>query len=147
MTLPTTAEMSGLEFLQAMVRGDLPTAPIAHLFGMEMVEVEEGRVVFAATPRAEHYNPIGSVHGGFAATLLDSVMGCAVQTTLPAGSGYTTLELSINYVRPMSADTGRVRAEGTIVHGGRRMATAEGRLVSEESGKLLAHGKTTCLVF
>ena len=140
-------EMSGLEYLQAMARGDLPLAPIASLFGMEPVEVEEGRVAFEATPRREHYNPIGSVHGGFAATLLDSAMGCAVQSTLPAGAGYTTLELSVNYVRPMSEDTGRVRVEGTVVHGGRRMATAEGRLFSVESGKLLAHGKTTCLVF
>jgi uncharacterized protein (TIGR00369 family) len=147
MTLLTAAEMTGLEHLQAIARGDLPPAPIARLFGMEPVEVEEGRVVFVATPRAEHYNPIGSVHGGFAATLLDSAMGCALQTTLPAGAGYTTLELSVNYVRPMSVDTGRVRVEGTLVHGGRRMATADGRLVSEESGKLLAHGKTTCLVF
>ena len=139
-------EMSGLEYLQAMARGDLPPAPIASLFGMEPVEVEEGRVAFEATPGREHYNPIGSVHGGFAATLLDSAMGCAVQTTLPAGAGYTTLELSVNYVRPMSVDTGAVRVEGTVVHGGRRMATAEGRLFSVESGKLLAHGKTTCLV-
>jgi uncharacterized protein (TIGR00369 family) len=146
MTLPTLTEMSGLEHLQAMARGDLPPAPIALLFGLEPVEVEEGRVVFTATPEHRHYNPIGSVHGGFAATLLDSAMGCAVQSTLPAGTGYTTLELSINYVRPMSADTGPVRAEGTVVHGGRRMATAEGRIWSERSGKLLAHGKTTCLV-
>ena len=147
MTLPTLSEMTGLQHLQAMQRGELPPAPIALLFGVEPVEVEEGRVVFAATPEHRHYNPIGSVHGGFAATLLDSAMGCAVQSTLPAGTGYTTLELSVNYVRPMSEDTGRVRVEGTLVHGGRRMATAEGRLFSVESGKLLAHGKTTCLVF
>lgn len=138
--------MTGLEHLQGMLRGELDPAPIAALFALEPVEVEEGRVVFTATPGPEHYNPIGSVHGGFAATLLDSAMGCAVQSTLPAGAGYTTLELSVNYVRPMSADTGPVRIEGTIVHGGRRMATAEGRIWSE-GGKLLAHGKTTCLVF
>ena len=147
MKLPTATEMTGLEHLQAMQRGDLPMAPIAALFGMEPVEAEEGRVVFIATPGHEHYNPIGSVHGGFAATLLDSAMGCAVQSTLPAGTGYTTLELSVNYVRPMSADTGLVRVEGTLVHGGRRTATAEGRMVSAQSGKLLAHGKTTCLIF
>ena len=140
-------EMSGLEYLQAMARGDLPPAPIASLFGMQPVEVEDGRVAFEATPGREHYNPIGSVHGGFAATLLDSAMGCAVQTTLPAGAGYTTLELSVNYVRAITEDTGRVLAEGTITHAGRRMATAEARLTSEADGKLLAHAKTTCLVF
>ena len=146
--LPTiTAEMTGLEFLQAMLRGELPPAPIASLFSMEPAEVEEGRVVFTATPGPEHYNPIGSVHGGFAATLLDSVMGCAVQTTLGADAGYTTLELSVNYVRPITAETGRILVEGTVVHAGRRMATAEGRAYVESGGKLLAHGKTTCLVF
>ena len=139
--------MSGLEHLQAMHRGEMPPAPIAALFGIEPVEVEEGRVVFAATPEHRHYNPIGSVHGGFAATLLDSAMGCAVQSILPAGTGYTTLELSVNYVRPMTADTGPVRAEGTVVHGGRRMATAEGRIWAERDGKLIAHGTTTCIVF
>ena len=139
-------EMSGLDHLKAMQRGDMPPAPIALLLGFEPIEVEEGRVRFAAVPKHEHYNPIGSVHGGFAATLLDSAMGCAVQSTLPAGAGYTTLELSVNYVRGMTAETGRILIEGKIVHGGRRMATAEARLTAVESGKLLAHGTTTCLV-
>jgi uncharacterized protein (TIGR00369 family) len=94
-----------------------------------------------------HYNPIGLVHGGFAATLLDSAMGCAVQTIVPAGSGYTTLEIKVNFSRPMTRDTGRVLAEGVVVHGGRTVATAEGRLVAENSGKLLAHATTTCLIF
>ena len=142
----TTKEMTGLEHLQAMQRGEMPPAPIALLLGFEPVEVEEGRVVFAATPKHEHYNPIGSVHGGFAATLLDSAMGCAVQTTLPAGAGYTTLELSVNFVRAMTAETGPVRVEGKLIHGGRRMATAEGRIVSVSDGRLIAHGTTTCLV-
>ena len=143
----TPTEMTGIEHLQAMQRGEMPPAPIALLLGFEPVEVEEGRVVFAATPKHEHYNPIGSVHGGFAATLLDSAMGCAVQTLLPAGVGYTTLELSVNFVRPMTAETGPIVVEGKIVHGGRRMATAEGRILTASDGKLIAHGTTTCLVF
>ena len=139
--------MTGLDHLLAIARGDLPNAPIAELMGFEPVEAEYGRVVFAGTPSHEHYNPIGSVHGGYAATLLDSALGCAVQTTLDAGSGYTTLELSVNYVRAITAETGRVIAEGKIVHAGRRMATAEARLFTEGEEKLLAHAKTTCLVF
>ena len=139
--------MTGLEHLQAIARGDLPPAPIAQLLGFGPVEVEHGRVVFAGTPGPEHYNPIGSVHGGYAATLLDSALGRAGQTTLGAGSGYTTLELSVNYVRAITAETGRVIAEGKIVHSGRRMATAEARLFTEGEEKLLAHAKTTCLVF
>lgn len=147
MTPLTATTMTGLEHLQAMARGDLPPAPIATLLGFEPIEVEHGRVVFAGTPGPEHYNPLGTVHGGYAATLLDSAMGCAVQTTLGADAGYTTLELSVNYVRAMTADTGRVLVEGRIVHAGRRMATAEGRVLTERDEKLVAHGKTTCLVF
>ena len=147
MTPLTATTMTGLEHLQAIARGELPNAPIAELLGFEPIEVEPGRVVFAGTPGPEHYNPIGSVHGGYAATLLDSALGCAVQTTLGADAGYTTLELSVNYVRAMTADTGRVLVEGKVVHAGRRMATAEGRLWAERDGKLVAHAKTTCLVF
>jgi uncharacterized protein (TIGR00369 family) len=103
--------------------------------------------VFAVQPDEYHYNPIGVVHGGLAATLLDSAMGCAVHTTLDAGTGYTTLELKVNYVRGMTRDTGRVRCEATVVRRGGTIATAEGRLIAEETGKLLAHGTTTCLIF
>jgi uncharacterized protein (TIGR00369 family) len=141
------AGMSGLEALEAIGDGRLPPPPIAALLGFEPVEVGPGRAVFAATPDESHYNPIGVVHGGLAATLLDSAMGCAVQTTLPAGSGYTTLELKVNFVRAITRDTGPVRCEGRVVHGGTTVATAEGRVIAEDSGKLLAHGTATCLVF
>jgi uncharacterized protein (TIGR00369 family) len=139
--------MNGLDFLRAIASGDVPGAPIAELMGFEPVEAEEGRVVFACVPGERHYNPIGSVHGGLAATLLDSAMGCAVHSTLPEGRGYTTLELKVNFTRAIAADTGRVLCEGTIVHRGSRVATAEGRVLAESDGRLLAHGTTTCLLF
>jgi uncharacterized protein (TIGR00369 family) len=107
--------MTGLEQILAIGRGELPGAPIAELIGFEAVEAEEGRVVFAGTPERRHYNPTGAVHGGYAATLLDSAMGCAVHSTLPAGAWYTTLELKVNFTRPMTEDTGRVLCEGTVV--------------------------------
>jgi uncharacterized protein (TIGR00369 family) len=141
------AGMSGLDALRAIGDGELPPPPIAALMGFEPVEVEEGRAVFAVTPEEFHYNPIGVVHGGLAMTLLDSAMGCAVQTTLPAGQAYTTLEVKVNFDRPITRDTGRVLCEAKVVHRGRTVATAEGRVYTEESGKLLAHGTTTCLVF
>ncbi len=137
--------MSGLAFLQAIQRGELPAPPIAALMGMWIAEIEEGRVVFAAVPSDYHYNPIGTIHGGLAATLLDSAMGCAIHSTLPAGTGYTTVELSINYVRGMTRETGEVRAEGTVIHRGGRIATAEGR-ITDAQGRLYAHGTTTCIV-
>jgi uncharacterized protein (TIGR00369 family) len=114
--------------------------------GFEILDAGEGRAVFAVVPDEYHYNPIGTVHGGLAATLLDSAMGCAVETTLDPGVGYTTLELKVNYVRAMTRDTGRVVCEATVVHRGGTIATAEGRLVEEATGRLLAHGTTTCLV-
>ena len=138
--------MSGLDYLRALQRGDLPPAPIAVTMGMTMEEVEEARVVFAAEPGEQHYNPIGTVHGGLLATLLDSVMACAVHTTLPAGIRYTTLELKVNYVRPVTLDTGRILGEGLVLHRGSTVATAEGRATRERDGALLAHGTTTCLV-
>jgi uncharacterized protein (TIGR00369 family) len=138
--------VTGIEFLRAIGAGELPGAPIAELLGIAPVEVEEGRVVFAAVPEPRHYNPIGTVHGGLAATLLDSAMGCAVHSILPADVGYTTLELKVNFVRPITAETGRILCEGTIVHDGGRVATAEGRVFAEATGKLLAHGTTTCLI-
>jgi uncharacterized protein (TIGR00369 family) len=138
--------LSGLEFLTALRDGDLPPAPFANLLGMELVEVEHGRTVFAGMPGEQHYNPIGVVHAGLAATLLDSAMGCAVQSTLPAGTGFTTLELKLNLVRAITSATGRISAEGTIVHRGARTATAEGRLTQDSTGKLLAHATTTCIL-
>ena len=141
------ATMSGLEYLEAIRDGIVPPPPIAVLLGFDRpVELAEGRAVFAVTPQEFHYNPIGVVHGGLAATLLDSAMGCAVQTTLPAGTGYTTLEIKVNFARAITRDTGRIRCEATVIHRGRTIATAEGRVIAEETGKLLAHGTTTCLV-
>ena len=139
-------EMNGREAMRVLMRGDVPPPPIAATLDLWPVEVEEGRAVFAVRPAEFHYNPIGVVHGGLAATLLDSAMGCAVQTTLPAGTGYTTLELHTNFVRPITRDTGPLRCEGVVLHRGRTMATAEGRVVVEATGKLVAHGTTTCAV-
>jgi uncharacterized protein (TIGR00369 family) len=107
--------------------------------------LHEGGATFAVNPAEYHYNPIGAVHGGLAATLLDSAMGCAIHSTLPAGASYTTLEIKVNFVRPMTAETGRVRCEAKIIHVGGRTATAEGRII-DDAGKLYAHGTTTCLV-
>lgn len=139
------AGKSGIDYLRAICDGRLPTPPIAELMGFRLSEVAEGRVVFECEPAEYHYNPIGSVHGGLAATLLDSAMGCAVNTLLAAGMGYTTLELKINYLRPLQAGMGVVRAEGTMISKGSRVAVAEGRL-TDERGKLYAFGTTTCLV-
>ena len=129
-----------------MLAGRLPAPPICRTLGMALAEIEPGRVVFAYTPVYDHYNPLGSVHGGIAATLLDSVMGCCIHTTLKAGVGYTTVEIKVNYVRAMTDKTGPVRAEGKVINVGSRIGTSEGRLV-DASGKLLAHGTTTCLIF
>lgn len=140
------ARMSGLDYLRAMERGELPPPPMMATMGFGMAEVEEGRVVFYADPDEYHYNPIGVVHGGLAATIADSVMGCAIHSTLPAGAGYTTLEFKINFVRPLTRDTGRVFCEGRTIHVGGRAATAEARLTDGE-GRLYAHATTTCMVF
>jgi uncharacterized protein (TIGR00369 family) len=142
----TTVTRSGLELMEAIARGEVDPPPIARLLGMEVVEVEERRAVFALTPGEQHYNPIGVVHGGIAATMLDSAMGCAVHTTLPAGATYGTLDLSARFVRAITAQTGRILCEGEVVHRGRSTATTEGRVWAEESGKLLAHGSGSCLV-
>jgi len=139
-------ERTGMEVLQAIIDGELPPPPIAELLGMKLVEVNAGRAVFAVEPAEWMYNPIGSVHGGIGATLLDSCMGCAIHSTLPAGVGYTTSDLQIRYSRGMTVETGRVIAEGTVVHGGRRLATAEGRLTVEATGKLIAHATTGCIL-
>ena len=137
--------VSGLAFLQRIVSGELSPPPFAALLNFDLVEVSDGRATFAVNPAEYHYNPIGVVHGGLAATLLDSAMGCAVHSMLPAGAGYTTLEIKVNFIRAMTAETGRVRCEAKIVHSGARTATAEGRIV-DEAGKLYAHGTTTCLI-
>jgi uncharacterized protein (TIGR00369 family) len=140
------ASMAGLDFVRAMFAGQLPTPPI-----MQDVEpfdstAEPGVVAFHSVPGFRHYNPIGSVHGGYAAILLDSAMGLAVQTMLPAGSGYTTLEFKISFIRGMTKDTGVIRTEGRTMNVGRRAATAEAR-ITDCKGRLLAHATTTCLVF
>ena len=138
--------MAGLDVLRAVAEGRLPGAPIAGLIGFRLVEAAPGRAVFEGTPGERHLNPMGGVHGGYAATLLDSCMGCAVHTVLAAGQSYTTLELKVSYVRGMTAATGPVRAEGSVLNAGRRAAFAEGRLL-DASGRLMAHGTTTCMVF
>ncbi|HZQ11206.1 MAG TPA: PaaI family thioesterase [Pseudolabrys sp.] len=140
------ASLSGLDFLKGIVDGTRPHPPISEVLGFHLVEVEEGRAVFAGQPSFDHYNPIGTVHGGFAATLLDSALGCAIFSTLAKGEAWTTLELKLNFVRPMSKDTGPVRAEGRIVHRGRSVATSQGELKDRE-GKLYAHASTTCMIF
>ncbi|HSA88845.1 MAG TPA: PaaI family thioesterase [Burkholderiales bacterium] len=137
--------MPGVEFLRAIRDGRLPAPPIARLLGFDLVEVEPGHAVFELAPGEQHYNPIGVVHGGIAMTLLDSAMGCAVQTQMPAGGGYTTLEAKTNLVRPITSATGRLRAIGKLVHLGKRVASAEGKL-EDEQGKLYAHATTTCLI-
>jgi uncharacterized protein (TIGR00369 family) len=138
--------LSGLEYLQKIVEGTLPRPPIGALMNFAITELGEGHAIFTVEPAEYHYNPIGVVHGGLAATLLDSAMGCAVHTMLPAGAGYTTLELKVNFVRAMTAETGTVRGEAKVIYVGGRTATAEGRVV-DESGKLYAHGTTTCIIF
>ena len=139
-------EMSGLEFVQGLVDGTLPLNTIAGTLGYDVSEAASGRVVVTAVPGDIHLNPAGTVHGGFAATLLDSCMGLAVQTTLEKGIGQTTLEFKISLVRPITPDTGPIRAEGIVMTRGRRVGTAEGR-ITDGSGRLLAHGTTTCLIF
>jgi uncharacterized protein (TIGR00369 family) len=147
--VPTAAkglEMSGIDYIGAIVAGEVPPPPIAVTMNFAPIEFDEGHAVFEGEPGEEHYNPIGVVHGGYASTLLDSAMGCAVHTTLAKGTAYTTLTIEIKYVRPITRDTGVVRAEAEVLHRGRRQATAEARLVAVETGKLLAHGTSTCMI-
>jgi uncharacterized protein (TIGR00369 family) len=137
--------LSGLEAMRALADGTVPPPPIAVLLGFRLVEVDEGRAVFTGVADEFHYNPIGVVHGGLAATLLDSAMGCSVHTTLRPGEAYTTAELKVNLVRAINGGT-PLRCEGTVLYKGRRQATAEGKLLEATTGKLLAHGTTTCLM-
>ena len=144
---PTTmASMPGIDFVRAIFSGKLPAPPIMQTVEPFDCTAEPGAVVIHSVPGFRHYNPIGSVHGGYAATLLDSAMGLAVHSMLPAGTGYTTLEFKLSFIRGMTKDTGTVRTEGTTLHVGRRAATAEAR-ITDSKGRLLAHATTTCLVF
>jgi uncharacterized protein (TIGR00369 family) len=138
--------LGGLAYLQGILRGEFPQPPICLLVGFRFTEAAAGRVVMTFDPSERLYNPLGVVHGGAAATVLDSVMGCAVHSTLAPGRAYTTLEIKINYLRAMTGQTGPVRAEGTVVHAGRSTAMAEGRLL-DGAGRVCAAGSTTCLLF
>ena len=140
------AGMSGMQVFEAMFAGALPRPPIGDTLDFLPVEIEPGRAVFQGQPLPRHYNPLGTVHGGWFATLLDSAVGCAVHASLPAGKSYTTAELKINIVRPLTDKVPLVRAEGKVIHLGSRMATAEGRLTGPD-GKLYAHASTTCFIF
>ena len=137
--------LEGLEFFRQMVAGRIPHPPLVSLLGLRIVEAEKGRVVFAGTPEDAFYNGLGVAHGGYAATLLDSAMGCAINTVMAAGRIFTTLELKINYTRPLRREIGEVRCEARVVHAGSRVSTAEGRIV-DAHGKLYAHGTTTCIL-
>jgi uncharacterized protein (TIGR00369 family) len=145
-TLPAAAAMSGLEFMKAMASGKLPPPPIMSTMGMTGVEVEAGKAIFRGEAGEYLYNPIGVVHGGFAMTILDSALGCAVHTTLAVGERYTSLETKVNFVRPITSETGPVRCEAAVVYRGGRVATSEGKLFAEKTGKLLAHGTSTCMI-
>lgn len=139
-------KMTGLEFVQGLAKGTLPLNTIAKTLGYDITEAESGCVVVTATPKDIHLNPAGTVHGGLAATMLDSCMGLTIQSTLEKGVGSTTLEFKISFVRPITPETGPIRAEGTVINCGRRVGTAEGR-VTDGKGRLLVHGTTTCLIF
>ncbi|MEV6330052.1 PaaI family thioesterase [Streptomyces sp. NPDC051909] len=145
-TAEAAGTMAGLDFLHEMIAGRLPGPPIGALLGFALEEVENGRAVFSFEPGEEHYNPIGSVHGGVCATLLDSAAGCAVHTTLPRGTAYTSLDLSTRFLRPITLDTGKVRAIGTVISQGRRTALAEAGLYDDRD-RLLAHATSTCMLF
>ncbi|WP_433052664.1 PaaI family thioesterase [Dactylosporangium sp. CS-033363] len=138
--------VSGLELLRAISRGELPAPPITHLLGTGRIEAEEGRVRVTLEPREYHYNPLGTVHGGVLATLLDTATGCAVHSTLPAGVGYTTLDLNSRFLRPASIASGTLTCEGTVVSKGRRTALAEAR-ITDARGALVAHATSTCMLF
>ena len=146
MTLTDTRRgLSGIEYFRKMMAGELPPPAMLELFGIRLVEVEEGRVVFSATAEERFYNGTGVAHGGFAATLLDTALGCAINSAMPVGRRFTTLELKINLTRPLTKEAGLLRCEANVVHVGGRTATSEGRIV-DAKGKLYAHGTTTCII-
>jgi uncharacterized protein (TIGR00369 family) len=142
----TLLQYDGLTFLRGLIDGRFPAPPITQTLGFALSEVEHGRAVFTGTPETRHYNPIGTVHGGFAMTLLDSALACAIHSTLARGETYTTLEIKVNLVRPLTTETGPVRAEGRLIHRGRTLATSEGD-IKDADGKLYAHATTTCMIF
>jgi uncharacterized protein (TIGR00369 family) len=137
--------LSGLEFFQKMVAGEMPPPPLVALLGLKLVEAEAGRVTFIGVAREEFYNGMGVAHGGFAATMLDSALGCAINTMMPAGRVFTTIDLQIHYTRPLRREAGELRCTATVVHVGSRTATSEGRIV-DANGKVYAHGTTTCIL-
>ena len=138
--------MSGIEYLRKLMTGELPPSGMVQLLGLKLVEVSEGRAVFAIQPDERHYNGLGIAHGGLAATLLDTALGCAINSMMPAGKTFTTLEMKVNYVRPIRRERGELRCEANVIHAGGRVATAEGRIIDED-GKLYAHGTATCILF
>jgi uncharacterized protein (TIGR00369 family) len=138
--------LSGLEYMRQLMAGELPPSGMAQLMNFRLVEVSEGHAVFTVEPDERHYNGLGIVHGGLAATLLDSALGCAINTMMPPGRVFTTLEMKLNYVRPMRRETGEVRCEASVIHVGGRVATAEGRIL-DAGGKMYAHGTATCMLF
>jgi uncharacterized protein (TIGR00369 family) len=142
----TLKSVQGLALLQGMIDGRYPSPPIAELMDFRVTELGPGRAVFTGRPGRQHYNPSGTVHGGFAATLLDSAMGCAVHTLVPQGQGFTTLEIKVNYVRPMFDATGEVRCEAAVINMGKTVAIADGKIL-DAKGRLIAHGTTTCMIF
>ncbi len=146
LTAEAAREMAGLDLMRGLLDGSVSPPPAIALVGLSLAEVEEGRIVMRLTPAEYHYNPIGSMHGGILATMLDSVMGCAVHSTLPKGRAYTSLEIKVNFVRAVTSESGELSAEGKIVHGGRRSAVAEAKVV-DAKGRLCATASTTCLVF
>ncbi|MET7924558.1 PaaI family thioesterase [Streptomyces sp. NPDC005349] len=146
LTAAAVGQSSGLDFLREIQAGRLPAAPVGATVDFRLDEVEKGRVVFSLVPGEEHYNPIGSVHGGIYATLLDSAAGCAVQSTLPQGVAYTSLDLTVKFLRRITVDTGRVRAIGTVVSSGRQTALAQAQLV-DATDRVLAHATSTCMLF
>lgn len=145
-SLAVASQRTGLDLLRGIMNGELPPAPISRTLNFILAEVEPGRVVFQGTPKPEFFNPIGSIHGGWTSTLLDSCVACAVHSMLPLGKAYTTVELKVNFVKAVMPDTGPLRAEGKIISMGNRIGTAEGRLIDAD-GKLYAHATTTCLIF
>jgi uncharacterized protein (TIGR00369 family) len=138
-------QLSGLEFFKKMIAGELPPPPLVVLLGLNLVEAEPGRVTFTGVAREEFYNGMGVAHGGFAATLLDSALGCAINTMMPAGRVFTTIDLQIHYTRALRREAGELRCTATVVHVGSRTATSEGRIV-DAAGKVYAHGTTTCIL-